>query len=41
MLLAPWVIGRPPGDALELAFVFVTVMLGMVLLYVIGRYIQE
>ncbi|MHB8577488.1 MAG: hypothetical protein ACYDCQ_19420 [Dehalococcoidia bacterium] len=40
MFLAPWVLGRPPGDALEVLFVFLTVMLGLGLLYLFGRYWQ-
>lgn len=41
MLLLPWVLGRPAGDAGELFFVFVMVMLGLFLLYLIGRYLQD
>lgn len=39
--LAPWIIGKEAGDALELAFVFGTIMVGLILLYLFGRYWQE
>lgn len=41
MLLAPWIIGKPAGETFELLFVFVTTVLGIVLLYLFGRYWQQ
>lgn len=41
MLLAPWILGRPPGETLELFFVFLTVALGILLMYLFGRYWQN
>ena len=41
MLLAPWIIGKPAGEAFELLFVFVFTVLGIVLLYLFGRYWQQ
>jgi hypothetical protein len=39
--LAPWVIGKDAGDALELAFVFVFIVGGLFLLYLFGQFWQE
>jgi hypothetical protein len=41
MLLAPWIIGKPAGESFELLLVFLTVMLGLVLMYLFGRYWQN
>ncbi len=41
MLLAPWIIGKPAGEAFELLFVFSTVIIGLVLMYLFGRYWQN
>jgi hypothetical protein len=40
-LLAPWVLGKEAGDALELAFVLVTVVGGLFIMYLFGRYWQQ
>ncbi len=40
MLLAPWVLGRPPGDIFEVLFVFLTVMVCLVGMYLFGRWWQ-
>lgn len=39
--LLPWIIGREAGDALELAFVFGTVMVGIIILVLFGKFWQE
>jgi biotin transporter BioY len=41
MLLAPWIIGKPAGEAFELLFVFATVVIGLVLMYLFGRFWQN
>ncbi len=41
MLLAPWILGKPPGETLELAFVFLTVTLGLIVMYLFGRFWQS
>ncbi len=41
MFLAPWVLGRPPGETIELLFVFLMVCLGLLLMYLFGRYWQS
>ena len=40
MFLAPWIIGKPAGETFELLFVFLTTVLGLVLMYLFGRYWQ-
>jgi hypothetical protein len=40
MLLAPWVLGRPPGETIELGFVLATVVIGVILMYLFGRFWQ-
>ena len=39
--LAPWVIGREPGDALELAFVLSFIVGGILILYFFDRFWRE
>ncbi len=39
--LAPWVIGREPGDALELAFVLSFIVGGILILYAFDRFWRE
>ena len=39
--LAPWVIGKDAGDALELVFVLTFMVGGLFLLYLFGRFWQE
>ena len=41
MLLAPWVLVLPTTDALEILYVLTTMLLGLSLLYLLGRYIQD
>jgi hypothetical protein len=41
MFLAPWVLGRPPGETFELLFVFLTIVLGLLLMYLFGRFWQS
>ena len=41
MVLAPWVLCRPPGETFELLFVFLMVTLGIVLMYLFGRFWQQ
>lgn len=41
MILAPWILGRPAGVDLEPAFILVTVVLGIFLMYLFGRYWQQ
>ena len=41
MLLAPWILGRPPGETFELLFVFLTVSLGIFLMYLFGKFWQD
>jgi hypothetical protein len=39
--LAPWIIGKEPGDILELTFVLAFIVGGLVLMYLFGRFWQE
>ena len=39
--LAPWILGKPPGETFELLFLFLMVVLGIVLMYLFGRYWQS
>jgi hypothetical protein len=41
MFLAPWILGKPPGETFELLFVFLTVVLGIFIMYLFGRYWQD